>query len=71
MVPRNITEEFNTMAAALDELSEMFEALDQYRKMKDQRQLFKVHSYECKARRLMNELRRMQAEPEQPQRKIS
>jgi len=46
--------EYNHMADILNEVQEMFSALDEYRKSKgDMRLLFKARSYEGKARKLM------------------
>lgn len=55
------TRTFNAYAEIIEEVDEMFRALDQYRKLhrakKEQeakKQLFKAHSHEQQARKLMN-----------------
>jgi len=52
----------NTYASIIEEVDEMFKALDQYRKLhrekKDaeaQKHLFKAHSHEKQARKMMNQ----------------
>lgn len=55
------TETFTAYADILNEVLEMFDALDQYRKLhrekkheQAQKNLFKSHSHEAKARKMIN-----------------
>lgn len=64
MAPRNFENEYNAMVDALNQFSEMFSALDEYRKTGDKRHLFKTKNYERTGRHLMNEILKMQQQAE-------